>query len=105
MFLLFLNLSPYSKPISLKKICRMAATPCNKSDSVFRTVLYAMAAEKCVNCVHYAWPQPEEKVNRCSKCKVVSYCSTQCQVEHWHKVGRRNSLEEYVQFISVVLNP
>ena len=26
---------------------------------------------------------------QCGQCKIVSYCSRQCQVEHWHRVHKQ----------------
>ena len=44
----------------------------------------------CVNCDNYGWDQPSDKskIKRCSNCKVMSYCSPECQKEHWKKVHK-----------------
>jgi len=46
--------------------------------------------KSCANCLNYSWPQPsqESQLLRCSKCKFMSYCSKECQVEHWVKVHK-----------------
>jgi len=46
---------------------------------------------KCPNCTLYRWPQPDDKssLKQCSKCKVVIYCSKECQKEHWEKVHKK----------------
>ena len=42
----------------------------------------------CPNCYVYGWKQPsdESELLRCSRCKFISYCSKECQEEHWIKV-------------------
>ena len=52
-----------------------------------------MSSNTCMNCVLYSWRDGKPKDGRrspglmkCSKCKFVYYCSTQCQLEHWQKV-------------------
>jgi len=44
----------------------------------------------CDNCLIYGWKQPEDKsvIRRCGRCKFVSYCSEECQREHWRKVHK-----------------
>ena len=46
--------------------------------------------KSCANCLNYGWPQPsqESRLLRCSKCKFMSYCSKECQKEHWVKVHK-----------------
>jgi len=46
----------------------------------------------CPNCMNYGWKQPsgEGKLLRCSKCKFISYCSKECQEEHWKKVHKHH---------------
>ena len=39
---------------------------------------------KCVNCLVYNWVQADPSIlQKCKQCKVVQYCSKECQVEHW----------------------
>ena len=47
---------------------------------------------KCVNCENFDWEQPEDKstILKCSKCKMIYYCSKQCQQEHWEKVHKKH---------------
>jgi len=47
--------------------------------------------KSCANCTNYCWKLPEDKASlqRCSRCKVIAYCSTQCQEEHWHNVHKQ----------------
>ena len=47
---------------------------------------------ECFNCSHYGWKQPEDKstILQCVRCKVVYYCSRQCQEEHWHKLHKHH---------------
>jgi len=43
----------------------------------------------CDNCDYYEWKQEEDKSSmQCSKCKVMLYCSKQCQKEHWFNVHK-----------------
>ena len=46
----------------------------------------------CVNCTIYGWAQLSDrsKLLRCAKCKFISYCSKECQQEHWVKVHRHH---------------
>ena len=48
--------------------------------------------QKCANCVIFGWKQvdPTIPLKRCTGCYKISYCSKECQVEHWHKVHRRH---------------
>jgi len=47
-----------------------------------------MEYDFCANCSIYDWPQVSDKskLMRCSRCKFISYCSKECQQEHWVKV-------------------
>jgi hypothetical protein len=49
-------------------------------------------ARTCANCENYAWAQPADPSNllTCSKCKFMSYCSKECQLEHWVKVHKQH---------------
>ena len=48
----------------------------------------------CPNCDVFGWVQLEpEKLKQCSKCKVVQYCSTSCQREHWKLVHKQQCEE------------
>jgi hypothetical protein len=44
----------------------------------------------CANCENYNWSQPADLSNllTCSKCKFISYCTKECQLEHWVKVHK-----------------
>ena len=46
----------------------------------------------CANCENYDWSQPADlsKLLTCSKCKFISYCSKECQLEHWVKVHKQH---------------
>jgi len=46
----------------------------------------------CDNCCYYGWEQPEDRatIQRCGRCKVATYCSKQCQEEHWHNVHKKH---------------
>ena len=45
----------------------------------------------CANTVFY-WDQPEDRsiLKKCGKCKVVEYCSVDCQAEHWDLVHKKH---------------
>ena len=47
---------------------------------------------KCVNCMAFAWGQPEEltTLRKCKQCKMVQYCSESCQKEHWKLVHKQH---------------
>ena len=53
--------------------------------------------KSCINCYYNAWNQPEDRttIQQCAKCKLVTYCSKQCQEEHWHYIHK-----EQCKFIS-----
>ena len=45
----------------------------------------------CANCAAFQWKQPESAVRmQCSRCKVVKYCSEECQAEHWKLVHSKH---------------
>ena len=45
----------------------------------------------CSNCKVFQWSQPESAtLKQCSKCKVLKYCSEDCQVEHWKLVHSKH---------------
>ena len=39
--------------------------------------------------------QPSQDLQRCSRCKGVSYCSRDCQKQHW-KVGHKKECKEVI---------
>ena len=40
--------------------------------------------DKCTNCRVYNWVQPAPSIlQKCGQCKIVQYCSIECQAEHW----------------------
>ena len=44
----------------------------------------ALMMNKCANCLVYNWVQPDPSVlQKCKQCKIVQYCSRDCQAEHW----------------------
>ena len=47
-------------------------------------------APYCANCRLHGWKQLEDtsQLQRCKNCKVVQYCGTECQKEHWKKVHK-----------------
>jgi len=46
----------------------------------------------CFNCSYNRWQQPEDEtsIQQCAKCKMVTYCSKECQKEHWHNVHKKH---------------
>ena len=50
------------------------------------------AIPSCDNCSIYGWKQPDDRstIKRCSRCEVVSYCSKQCQKEHWYNAHKQH---------------
>eukprot|EP00092_Neocalanus_flemingeri_P041864 GFUD01045598.1.p1 GENE.GFUD01045598.1~~GFUD01045598.1.p1 ORF type:complete len:292 (+),score=81.61 GFUD01045598.1:82-957(+) len=48
--------------------------------------------KSCANCINYTWGQPadQSKILQCAKCKFISYCSKECQHEHWVKVHKNH---------------
>ena len=48
---------------------------------------------ECVNCIVFGWKQPKnptEVLKTCSTCKLMKYCSQECQREHWRLVHRKH---------------
>ena len=44
----------------------------------------AVMLDKCANCRVYNWVQPAPSIlQKCGRCKIVQYCSLECQAEHW----------------------
>ena len=49
--------------------------------------------KRCANCDIFGWEQVDPVVSplrRCTGCYKVSYCSKECQEEHWHKVHKQH---------------
>ena len=47
----------------------------------------------CANCKIFKWEQVDPKTSplkRCTGCWKISYCSKECQEEHWHKVHKKH---------------
>ena len=43
----------------------------------------------CANCRIFEWEQVKpESLQKCGRCKLLQYCSTQCQAEHWALVHK-----------------
>ena len=43
----------------------------------------------CANCSLFDWKQVDsESLQKCGRCKVLQYCSQQCQAEHWALVHK-----------------
>ena len=56
-------------------------------------VLQEQSAQKvCINCIFYGWEQPDDRttIQQFAKCKVVMYCSKQCQQEPWMNVHKQH---------------
>ena len=48
---------------------------------------------RCANCDIFGWKQADPTISplkRCTGCYKISYCSKECQEEHWHKVHKRH---------------
>ena len=41
---------------------------------------------RCLNCSEYGWQCSLDKLKMCTRCKVATYCSKICQLEHYNKV-------------------
>ena len=53
----------------------------------------AFFGDGCANCKIFKWEQVDPKTSplkRCTGCYKISYCSKECQEEHWHKVHKRH---------------
>ena len=60
-------------------VLRMASSTASGSDTF----------NLCANCFVYNWVQADPTVlQKCKQCKVVQYCSKECQVEHWKSCHR-----------------
>ena len=49
--------------------------------------------QRCANCHIFGWKQVDPTISplkRCTGCYKISYCSKECQEEHWHKVHKRH---------------
>ena len=48
-------------------------------------------SDECANCAAYNWKQAAPAtLKQCSKCKVLKYCSEDCQVEHWKLIHKKH---------------
>ena len=44
---------------------------------------------ECANCLLFQWEQPDiGDLQKCTRCKVLQYCSKECQKEHWMLVHK-----------------
>ena len=49
--------------------------------------------KRCANCDIFDWEQVDPTISplkKCTGCYKISYCSKECQEEHWHKVHKRH---------------
>jgi len=48
--------------------------------------------KECRNCKIFGWKQPDDRsrLQRCTRCKLVWYCSKQCQKEHWYNAHKHH---------------
>ena len=44
----------------------------------------------CTNCVIYRWTCDMSKPKKCSRCKLLLYCSRICQLEHYNKTHKNH---------------
>ena len=46
----------------------------------------------CANCFVFDWEQPEDRstLRNCGRCKLLKYCSKECQEEHWELVHKKH---------------
>ena len=46
----------------------------------------------CEHCSFFGRKQPDDKsvLHQCSRCKLLFYCSEQCQLEHWYNVHKKH---------------
>ena len=42
----------------------------------------------CTNCVIYRWTCDMKNPKKCSRCKLLVYCSRICQLEHYNKTHK-----------------
>ena len=48
-------------------------------------------SDECANCAAFNWKQADPATLRqCSKCKVLKYCSEDCQTEHWKLIHKKH---------------
>ena len=57
-----------------------------------RALFEKTGKKNCMNCLNYDWEQPEDEttIQQCARCKGPSYCSRQCQEEHWHNLHKQH---------------
>ena len=55
-------------------------------------VIAVVVNDECYNCAVYDWEHPEDKstLKKCTGCRFVTYCSQECQREHWEKVHKNH---------------
>jgi hypothetical protein len=62
--------------------------------------VYSLAGkDTCVNCSCYGWSCNTSNMKVCSRCKVLSYCSQICQLEHFNKTHMKTC--KYIAGIKV----
>ena len=59
-----------------------ASIPPDTSD-ILKMMRANTLLNKCGNCYVFGWRQVDsESLQKCGRCKVLQYCSQQCQAEH-----------------------
>ena len=67
----------------------MAASVPPDASEKLRKMRATVQLNQCANCLVFGWKQVEpESLQKCGRCKVLQYCSKECQVEHWALVHK-----------------
>lgn len=60
----------------------------NEEEAKSHIIILNMNVEHCANCNKTANEQPDHRLSLCGRCKLVKYCSKECQITHWKKIHR-----------------
>ena len=67
----------------------MAASVLPDAVETLRLMRSNIQLNQCANCFVFGWEEAHsESLQQCGRCKLLHYCSEECQKEHWALVHK-----------------